>query len=668
MNYSSRSEKFQYSLRVSKAILLVTLLSGAVAAQKPKPVKPALPVAYIGNKLVYAPDSLGNRIPDFSYCGYKASSVAIPFVPVQVVVPIVVGDATQKIQAAINQVANLPVDANGFRGAVLLQKGIYQVMGQLKIEASGIVIRGFGAGSNGTKIIGAGTDRQTLIRIAGKNDRTAAPEIKITNAYVPVNAVDCNVEKIPNNKVGLGLDLRGGSHLLLEVGFNQYLQEQIDNEVSAGNRIPMPLIEAVTSARTEYNQCVTRQQKLLNDLKVKRSESGMIIDPITLLVDATIGDALKPMRENKIGGIPVVDNAGKLVGILTNRDLRFETDYKKKVKEVMTKENLIIAPEGTDLRKAEKILRQYKIEKLPVVSEQGKLIGLITYRDILQLSAFPNAVKDKIGRLLVGAALGITKDVLDRAAALQSVGVDIVTLDSAHGHSKGVIEALKLLKKNFKNLPVIAGNVATAQGALALANAGADAVKIGIGPGSICTTRIVAGAGVPQLTAIMEATKALKGKNVPIIADGGIRYTGDMVKALAAGANCVMMGSIFAGTEESPGETIIYEGRKFKSYRGMGSIGAMNEGSSDRYFQGNTTDSKKFVPEGIEGRVAYKGTLSEIVYQFVGGLKAGMGYCGAKTIKDLQNATFVQITNAGMRESHAHDIDITKEAPNYSRK
>jgi IMP dehydrogenase len=374
------------------------------------------------------------------------------------------------------------------------------------------------------------------------------------------------------------------------------------------------------------------------------------------------------MKENKIGGIPIVDKGNKLVGILTNRDLRFETDRKRKVSEVMTKENLIIAPEGTDLRKAEKILRQYKIEKLPVVSKQGKLIGLITYRDILQLSAFPNAVKDKIGRLLVGAALGITKDVLDRAAALQSVGVDIVTLDSAHGHSKGVIEALKSLKKNFKNLPVIAGNIATAQGALALANAGADAVKVGIGPGSICTTRIVAGAGVPQLTAIMEATKALKGKNIPVIADGGIRYTGDMVKALAAGANCVMMGSIFAGTEESPGETIIYEGRKFKSYRGMGSIGAMNEGSGDRYFQGNTTDSKKFVPEGIEGRVAYKGTLSEIIYQFVGGLKAGMGYCGAKTVKDLQNATFVQITNAGMRESHAHDIDITKEAPNYSRK
>jgi IMP dehydrogenase len=413
------------------------------------------------------------------------------------------------------------------------------------------------------------------------------------------------------------------------------------------------------------NMSIERQAEQVR--KVKRSESGMIVDPITLEVNATIGDALLLMKENKIGGIPIVDKGNKLVGILTNRDLRFETDRKRKVSEVMTKENLIIAPEGTDLRKAEKILRQYKIEKLPVVSKQGKLIGLITYRDILQLSAFPNAVKDKIGRLLVGAALGITKDLLDRAAALNAVGVDIVSLDSAHGHSKGVIEALKTLKKNFKNLPVIAGNVATSQGALALANAGADAVKVGIGPGSICTTRIVAGAGVPQLTAIMEATNALKGKNIPVIADGGIRYTGDMVKALAAGANCVMMGSIFAGTEESPGETIIYEGRKFKGYRGMGSIGAMGQGSGDRYFQ-EGTDSKKFVPEGIEGRVAYKGNLSEIIYQFVGGLKAGMGYCGAKTVKDLQNATFVQITNAGMKESHAHDIDITKEAPNYSRK
>ena len=402
--------------------------------------------------------------------------------------------------------------------------------------------------------------------------------------------------------------------------------------------------------------------------RVKRSESGMIVDPVTLLVDATIGDALKLMRDNKIGGIPIVDAGQKLVGILTNRDLRFETDKKRKVKEVMTKENLVIAPEGTDLKKAEIILRKHKIEKLPVVNKQGKLIGLITYRDILQLRNFPNAVKDSIGRLLVGAALGITSDLMDRAAALQHVGVDIVTLDSAHGHSKGVIEALKALRKNFKGLQIIAGNVGTAEGALALAAAGADCVKVGIGPGSICTTRIVAGAGVPQLTAIMEASMALKSKGIPVIADGGIRYTGDMVKALAAGANVVMMGSVFAGTEESPGDTIIYEGRKFKEYRGMGSLGAMSQGSGDRYFQDVEADIKKYVPEGIEGRVAYKGNISEIIYQYVGGLRSGMGYCGAKNIKALQQATFVKITNAGMKESHAHDIDITKEAPNYSRK
>ena len=402
--------------------------------------------------------------------------------------------------------------------------------------------------------------------------------------------------------------------------------------------------------------------------RVKRSESGMIVDPVTLLVDATIGDALKLMRDNKIGGIPIVDAGQKLVGILTNRDLRFETDKKRKVKEVMTKENLVIAPEGTDLKKAEIILRKHKIEKLPVVNKQGKLIGLITYRDILQLRNFPNAVKDGIGRLLVGAALGITSDLMDRAAALQYVGVDVVTLDSAHGHSKGVIEALKALRKNFKGLQIIAGNVGTAEGALALAAAGADCVKVGIGPGSICTTRIVAGAGVPQLTAIIEASMALKSKGIPVIADGGIRYTGDMVKALAAGANVVMMGSVFAGTEESPGDTIIYEGRKFKEYRGMGSLGAMSQGSGDRYFQDVEADIKKYVPEGIEGRVAYKGNISEIIYQYVGGLRSGMGYCGAKNIKALQQATFVKITNAGMKESHAHDIDITKEAPNYSRK
>jgi IMP dehydrogenase len=402
--------------------------------------------------------------------------------------------------------------------------------------------------------------------------------------------------------------------------------------------------------------------------KVKRSESAMIIDPVTLKHDATIGDALKLMRENRIGGIPIVDEAGILAGILTNRDLRFEDDMKRKVSEVMTKENLITAPEGTDLRKAEAILRNYKIEKLPVVNNDGKLVGLITYRDILQLTSFPNAVKDNLGRLLVGAAIGVTNDLMDRVAALQNVGVDVFCLDSAHGHSKGIIDALKEIKKNFKNTRVIAGNIGTAKGAETLADAGADAIKVGIGPGSICTTRIVAGAGVPQLTAIMQAYSALHKQGIPIIADGGIRYTGDMVKALAAGAACVMMGSIFAGTEESPGDTIIYEGRKFKEYRGMGSLGAMSTGSSDRYFQDPEGETKKYVPEGIEGRVAYKGHLREIVYQFVGGLRAGMGYCGAKDITELQSSTFVKITNAGMRESHAHDVEITREAPNYSRK
>jgi IMP dehydrogenase len=333
----------------------------------------------------------------------------------------------------------------------------------------------------------------------------------------------------------------------------------------------------------------------------------------------------------------------------------------------MTKENLITAPEGTDLKKAEKIFRQHLIEKLPVINKAGELIGLITYRDILQLKNFPNAVKDAYGRLLVGGALGITKNLLERAEALQHVGVDIVALDSSHGHTKGVITALKELKKNFKKLPVIAGNVATAAGAKALAGAGADAVKIGIGPGSICTTRIVTGAGVPQLSAIMDAAAALKDSGVPLIADGGIRYTGDMVKALAAGAQAVMLGSVFAGVEESPGETIIFEGRKFKQYRGMGSIGAMQQGSGDRYFQEGETDVKKLVPEGIEGRVAYKGYLSETVAQFVGGLRAGMGLTGSKDIEALQKATFIQITNAGMMESHAHDVYITKEAPNYSR-
>ncbi len=473
--------------------------------------------------------------------------------------------------------------------------------------------------------------------------------------------------------------------VLLMPAFSEVLPREVDirSHLTKNIVLNVPMLSAAMDTVTEAslaialaregglgilhkNMSIEKQAEQVR--KVKRSESGMIIDPITLLIDATIGDALRLMKENRIGGIPIVDGAQKLVGILTNRDLRFEHDKKRKVSEVMTKENLITAPEGTNLKKAETILRNYKIEKLPVVNKSGKLIGLITYRDILQIRNYPNAVKDNLGRLLVGAALGITKDMLDRAFALQTVGVDVVTLDSAHGHSKGVIAALKTLRSNFKNLQIIAGNVGTAAGAKALADAGADCVKVGIGPGSICTTRIVAGAGVPQLTAIMEASNALKSKAIPVIADGGIRYTGDMVKALAAGANVVMMGSVFAGTEESPGETIIYEGRKFKQYRGMGSLGAMQQGSGDRYFQDVEDDIKKFVPEGIEGRVAYKGNLSEIVYQFVGGLRSGMGYCGAKNIKTLQQSTFVKITNAGMKESHAHDVDVTKEAPNYSRK
>jgi IMP dehydrogenase len=401
--------------------------------------------------------------------------------------------------------------------------------------------------------------------------------------------------------------------------------------------------------------------------QVKRSESWLIIDPVTLREDATIGDAQRLMRENRIGGIPIVDGEGRLVGILTNRDLRFETDPARKVSEVMTAEDLITAPEGTDLKKAEKILQKHRIEKLPVVGNNGRLIGLITYRDILQQQSFPHAVKDHLGRLRVGAALGITPDLMERAEALRQHGVDIVCLDSAHGHSKGVIEALRTLKKRLPDLPVVAGNIGTADGARALADAGADAVKVGIGPGSICTTRIVAGAGMPQITAILEAAAALQGRDIPIIADGGIRYTGDVVKAIAAGASAVMMGGIFAGVEESPGETIIYEGRKFKQYRGMGSIGAMQQGSSDRYFQDASAGAKKLVPEGIEGRVPYKGYLSEVVAQFSGGLRSGMGYCGAPDIAALQQARFIQITNAGMKESHAHDVVITKEAPNYSR-
>lgn len=401
--------------------------------------------------------------------------------------------------------------------------------------------------------------------------------------------------------------------------------------------------------------------------KVKRSESGLIMDPITLTVDNLIGDAVRLMRENKIGGIPIINEEKKIVGILTNRDLRFEKDMTKSVNEVMTSQ-LITAPKGTTLSQAEDILQQNKIEKLPIVDENNVLVGLITYRDLLQHKSYPNAVKDEYGRLLVGAAVGVTTDVLDRVQALVNAGVDVITLDSAHGHSKGILDTLRNVKRQFPNLPVIGGNVATAAGALALKDAGADAVKVGIGPGSICTTRIVTGIGAPQLTAVMECAQALKEFGIPVIADGGIRYTGDLVKAIAAGASCIMAGSVLAGTEESPGDTIIYEGRKFKAYRGMGSIDAMQSGSKDRYFQDAEDDVKKLVPEGIVGRVPYKGTVKEIIIQFIGGLRAGMGYCGTPTIKDLQEkAQFIKITSASMAESHPHGVVITKEAPNYSR-
>jgi IMP dehydrogenase len=493
--------------------------------------------------------------------------------------------------------------------------------------------------------------------------------------------------KSPTNKYSINFFGEGLTFddVLLMPGYSQVLPRDvsIQTQLTKNLSLNVPLLSAAMDTVTEAalaialaregglgilhkNMSIEKQAEQVR--KVKRSESGLIVDPVTLTADATIGDALRIMRENKIGGIPIVDNNQKLVGILTNRDLRFEDNVKRRVSDVMTKENLYTAPEGTNLKRAEELFKKTKVEKLPIIDKQGRLKGLFTYSDILKVKSHPNAVKDAMGRLVVGAGVGITKDLLDRVAALQTVGADIIALDSAHGHSKGVMNALKEVKKNFKSIQVIAGNVGTAAGAKALADAGADAVKVGIGPGSICTTRIVAGAGVPQLTAIMEAAAALKQKNIPVIADGGIRYTGDMVKALAAGASCVMMGSVFAGTEESPGETIIYEGRKFKQYRGMGSLGAMATGSSDRYFQDVEDDVKKFVPEGIEGRVAYKGTLKEIVYQYVGGLRAGMGYCGAATIKELQKATFVKITNAGMRESHAHDIEITKEAPNYSRR
>jgi IMP dehydrogenase len=402
--------------------------------------------------------------------------------------------------------------------------------------------------------------------------------------------------------------------------------------------------------------------------KVKRSESGMIIDPITLLEDAIVKDALALMNEHGIGGIPVIDGSRVLKGILTNRDLRFEKNMDRPVKEIMTSENIITTVDGTDLQTAEGILQGNKIEKLPVLDEENRLIGLITYRDIIKVKEHPYSCKDQLGRLRVAAAVGVTFDTMERVTALVEAGVDAIVIDTAHGHSKGVVVQLKEVKKAFPNLDVVVGNIATAEAAKYLVEAGADAVKVGIGPGSICTTRVIAGVGVPQLTAVNDVANAIAGSGVPVIADGGIRYTGDIVKAIAAGADTVMLGSMFAGVEESPGETIIYEGRKFKSYRGMGSLEAMQHGSKDRYFQDAEDDIKKLVPEGISGRVPFKGNLIEVMFQIIGGLRAGMGYCGAANISKLQGAKFVRITSAGVKESHPHDVTITREAPNYSLK
>ena len=399
--------------------------------------------------------------------------------------------------------------------------------------------------------------------------------------------------------------------------------------------------------------------------KTKRAENGMIYDPVTIAPDKTVGDALNLMRENKIGGIPVVDGANKLVGIVTNRDLRFQTDMSRPITEVMTSENLVTITDAST-ENVTAVLQKHRIEKLPIVDKEGRLVGLVTYKDITKVKDYPEACKDSKGRLRVAAGLGITADLMDRAAALVAEGVDAVVLDSAHGHSWNVLRHLKMLKSTYPDLDVVVGNIATAEAAKDLVAAGADGIKVGIGPGSICTTRIIAGVGVPQLTAIFDCSSAVKGTGVPVIADGGLRYSGDMVKALAAGGDCVMCGSMFAGTEESPGDTIIYNGRKFKTYRGMGSIDAMKAGSSDRYFQDKVA-AKKLVPEGIVGRVPYKGTISETVYQLVGGIRSGMGYVGAKDIKTLQQAKFVRITSAGVVENHPHDITITSETPNYTR-
>jgi IMP dehydrogenase len=472
--------------------------------------------------------------------------------------------------------------------------------------------------------------------------------------------------------------------VLLVPAYSRILPKEVDitTQLTRNIKLNTPIISAAMDTVTEANLAIAmaregglgvihKNMSIEDQAKhvktVKRAENGMIYDPITIRPNATVGDALNLMKEYRIGGIPVVDGQHRLVGIVTNRDLRFEQEWGKPIKEVMTRDNIVTTGQETDLEKAADILQKYKIEKLPVVDENHKLIGLITYKDITKAKDRPNACKDTMGRLRVAAAVGVTKDTLERMEALVRSDVDAVVIDTAHGHSQNVIETLKRAKKKFTNLDIIVGNIATPGAALDLVKAGADGVKVGIGPGSICTTRVIAGVGVPQLSAIFNVAGVLKKSGVPVIADGGIRYSGDMVKAIAAGASSIMAGSLFAGVEESPGETIIYNGRKYKSYRGMGSIEAMQQGSGDRYFQDGEEDMKKLVPEGIVAQVPFKGSLSEVVYQMVGGLRAGMGYCGAGNIGELMEAQFVRVTSSGVAESHPHDVTITREAPNYSR-
>ena len=472
--------------------------------------------------------------------------------------------------------------------------------------------------------------------------------------------------------------------VLLVPAYSEVLPREVSiaSSFTKNIKINSPIVSAAMDTVTEYQMAITMAQEggigvLHKNMtieeqarhvrKVKRSESGMIVDPLTVLATATIKDALDIMAEHKIGGVPVVDANKTFVGIVTNRDLRFEKNLKRLIKEVMTPASkAVTASQGVTLKQAEDILQDHKIEKLPILDKNKKLVGLITYKDIVKIKVRPNAAKDELGRLRVAAAVGVTHDTMLRVDALVAAGVDAIIIDTAHGHSKGVINMLKDVKKKYKQLQVVVGNIATGDAALALMKAGADGVKVGIGPGSICTTRVIAGVGVPQLSAIMSVAEALKGR-LPIIADGGIRFTGDIAKAIAAGASTVMMGGMFAGVEESPGETIIFEGRQFKAYRGMGSLEAMQMGSKDRYFQDAEDDIKKLVPEGISGRVPFKGHLADVMYQLIGGLRAGMGYCGAKTIADLQQAKFTKITTAGIKESHPHDVVITRESPNYTR-